>query len=75
MNSHRIKQVAKYGWLHAGQISQEAFDGKKRMSLFFDILGCYRKYKMWSNQYLKERFGILISWREVKLEINIGKKI
>lgn len=56
MNFHRIRQVAKYGWQHAGQISQEAFDGKKRMSLFFDIFGCYRKYGMWSNQYLKEKF-------------------
>lgn len=53
---HRLKQVVKYGWQHAGQISQEVFDGKKRMSLFLDIFGCYRKYGMWSNQYLKERF-------------------
>lgn len=53
---HRIRQVVKYGWQHAGQISREAFDGKKRMSLFFDIFSCYRKYGMWSNQYLKERF-------------------
>lgn len=53
---HRIRQVAKYGWQHAGQISQEAFGGKKRLSLFWDIFSCYRKYDMWSNQYLKERF-------------------
>ena len=67
---HRLKQVTKYGWQHAGQISQEAFDGKKRTSLFFDILGCYRKYKMWSNQYLKERF-----WELDKVERDkIGKK-
>lgn len=53
---HRLRQVVKYGWQHAGQISQDTFDGKKRMSLFFDIFGCYRKYGMWSNQYLKEKF-------------------
>lgn len=53
---HRIRQLVKYGWQHAGQISQESFNGKKRMSLFFDILGCYRQYGMWSNQYLKEKF-------------------
>lgn len=52
---HRIRQVAKYGWQHAGQISQEAFEGKKRFFLFLDIFGCYNKYGMWSNQYLKER--------------------
>lgn len=56
MRFHRIKQVVKYGWQHAGEISEDAFDGKNRISLFFDIFGCYRKYGMWSNQYLKERF-------------------
>lgn len=53
---HRLKQVAKYGWQHAGQISQEAFGSKKRIPLFLDIFGCYMKYGMWSNQYLKESF-------------------
>jgi acetyltransferase-like isoleucine patch superfamily enzyme len=53
---HRLRQVLKYGWQHAGQISREAFEGKRRISLFFDILGCYSRYGMWSNQYLKERF-------------------
>ena len=67
---HRLRQVVKYGWQHAGQISQEAFDGKKRMSLFFDIFGCYRKYGMWSNQYLKEKF-----WELDKLQREtIGNK-
>lgn len=55
-NLHRIRQVAKYGWLHAGQISEKEFAGKKRWSLFLDIFSCYRKYGMWSNQYLKERY-------------------
>ena len=53
---HRLKQVVQYGWQHANQISQEKFNGKKRFSLFLDIVGCYRKYGMWSNQYLKEKF-------------------
>lgn len=52
----RLRQVARYGWQHAGEISREAFEGRKRLSLFFDIFGCYRKYGMWSNQYVKERF-------------------
>ena len=53
---HRVRQVVRYGWQHAGQISREAFEGKKRVSLFFDILGCYSRYGMWSNQYIQERF-------------------
>lgn len=56
---HRIRQVIKYGWLHAGQISKVEFGGKKRFPLFLDILSCYRKYSLWSNQYLKERFWTL----------------
>lgn len=52
---HRIRQVVKYGWQHAGQISQESFVGKKRLFLFCDIFSCFKKYGMWSNQYLKER--------------------
>ena len=53
---HRIRQVVRYGWLHAGQISKKEYGGKNRISLFMDILSCYRKYGMWSNQYLKERY-------------------
>lgn len=56
INFHRIRQVTKYGWLHAGEISERNYAGKKRLSLFLDIISCYRKYGMWSNQYLKERF-------------------
>lgn len=52
---HRIRQVTKYGWQHAEQISKEVFGGKKRFALFYDIFCCYKKYGMWSNQYFKER--------------------
>lgn len=67
---HRIKQVLKYGWQHASQISQEEYRGEKRISLFLDILACYRKYSMWSNQYVKERFWELGRERRE----SIGKK-
>lgn len=53
---HRLKQLVQYGWKHAGQISYEHLSKKKRISTFIDILSCYNKYGMWSNQYLKERF-------------------
>lgn len=53
----RIKQVLKYGWLHAGQIcDSQSFGTLLRIRIFMDILYCYRHYKMWSNQYLKEDF-------------------
>lgn len=54
----RFRQVVHYGWQHAGQISREHFSGSsgKRLSLFVDILRCYKQYRIWSNQYLKESF-------------------
>lgn len=63
MDFVRMKQVLKYGWKHAGVVAQETDDnGKKhggRIVVFGDILFCYSKYKMWSNQYLKEKFWSL----------------
>ena len=55
----RIRQVFHYGWMHAGEISRDFFSDKKRLGLFFDILSCFNKYGMWSNQYVKERFWAL----------------
>lgn len=51
---NRLLQVTKYGWKHAGEAAVRS--NRNRLILFFDILLCYIKYRMWSNQYLKERF-------------------
>lgn len=55
---HRMKQVVNYGWQHAGVIKEKKLNGvgKSRLALFYDIIRCYQRYGMWSNQYLKERF-------------------
>ena len=57
----RIRQVLRYGWIHAGEMSR--VNDKKgwwsRVKIFVDILYCYRIYHMWSNQYLKENFYFL----------------
>lgn len=60
---HRIQQVVKYGWQHAGVIKQSELvgGGKSRLSLFCDIFKCYQRFGMWSNQYMKERFWELPS--------------
>lgn len=53
----RLFQVMQYGSRHATQIAKENnFGCIKKCSVFIDILSCYCKYRMWSNQYLKERF-------------------
>lgn len=56
MNINRLKQIMKYGWLHAGQVSNEYFGRKKRINIFIDIIGAYFRYNMWSNQYVGEKF-------------------
>lgn len=54
---NRLSQVLKYGWQHSGEMaakhSESAF---VRVRIFVDIIHCFYKYKMWSNQYLKEDF-------------------
>lgn len=58
MDYNRIFQVLKYGWKHSKEASQNLAKEStiKRIMIFLDILLCYNKYRMWSNQYLKERF-------------------
>ena len=53
----RIQQVLMYGWMHAGKICESQSSGVLlRIRVFIDILYCYKHYRMWSNQYLKEDF-------------------
>lgn len=56
----RQKQLLQYGWLHSGIIMTECAKGfVYRVQVFFDIISCYYEYKMWSNQYLSEKFYLL----------------
>ena len=59
MNFRRLKQVFQYGWKDATIISQEEGINKSRLSIFFDMLLCYLKYNVWTNQYKKEKLYIL----------------
>ena len=51
----RLKQLLRFGWEHAGEISATYFACKNRVHLFLDILHCFFKYGIWSNQYVKEQ--------------------
>lgn len=57
-NYNRIKNVWKYGKIHAAQIVNEHPELKQK-DIFCDILRCYRKYRLFSNQYKKEKFWML----------------
>lgn len=59
MDFRRIKQVCEYGWKDAHALSQEEGVTKSRLSIFLDILHCFFKYNVWSNQYKKEKLHLL----------------
>lgn len=68
MSLKRIGQVIKYGWTHAGQIAGIERKGTVcRLKIFLDILFCFFVYKMWSNQYVNEKFWTLPSIRRREL--------
>lgn len=52
----RIKDVIRFGWKHSKECIKDSECKKNRVEVFFDILYCFCKYRLWSNQYLKERF-------------------
>lgn len=54
MYFRRLKKVCKYGWRDAKEINLEPEVNKSRMAIFCDILYCYLKYGVWSNQYKAE---------------------
>ena len=56
---NRLRQVVKYAWKQSAEIAE----GNKRLFIFFDMLSCYRKYRMWTNQYVKEKF-----WEKNRVE-------
>ena len=55
MNFRRIKQVCEYGWKDAQTLCQEEGAKKGKIAIFLDILHCFFKYNVWSNQYKKEK--------------------
>lgn len=53
MDFRRLRMVFKYGWKDATVISQEI--GLNRIGIFMDILSCFLKFFVYSNQYRKEK--------------------
>lgn len=51
---NRFRQVSQYAWRQSKEIAPQA--GKSCLWLFCDMIRCYRKYLMWTNQYVKEQF-------------------
>lgn len=51
---NRFQQVVHYAWKQSKAIASQT--QKSRLALFFDMVRCYQKYRMWTNQYIKEKF-------------------
>lgn len=59
MNFRRIKQVCEYGWKDAQALCQKEETNKGKVAIFLDILYCFFKYNVWSNQYKKEKLHLV----------------
>lgn len=70
MKHKRLRQVISYGWKDAGEIvKSEAEVKKSRIAVFADILSCFKRYYVFSNQYKKGKiWGVTGEKRIAKLE-------
>lgn len=74
MNFRRLKQVFKYGWQDAKSISEDPHFNKNRVAVFYDILHCYLKFNVWSNQYKKEKLFFLSGEQRKTICLKYQKK-
>lgn len=74
MNFRRLKQVFQYGWKDADTISKEKGVNKNRLAIFYDMLHCYLKYNVWTNQYKKEKLYALDSEARKKICLRYQEK-
>lgn len=51
IEKRRFRQIFVYGWKDAGEISRLPNVKKSRLSIFGDILSCFKNYYVFSNQY------------------------
>ena len=72
IKSKRVRQIIKYGWKDAGKISDFQDASKSRLVIFFDILSCFKKYYVFSNQYKDNRLYALKEGERLVLCEKIG---
>lgn len=54
---NRIRQVSHYAWLQSKDIAKaENKSTSYRLKIYYDMMRCFLKYRMWTNQYVKENF-------------------
>ena len=70
----RWKQVIKFGWADAKEIAALEGVKKTRLSLFVDIIYCFRNYYLFSNQYKSKKVWALSEQQKQSLAETIGEK-
>ena len=54
---NRFRQVSHYAWLQSNDIAKAEDRGASyRLRIYYDMMRCFLKYRMWTNQYVKESF-------------------
>ena len=54
---NRFLQVSHYAWLQSKDIAMAENKGiSYRLNIYYDMMRCFLKYRMWTNQYIKESF-------------------
>lgn len=68
----RFRQIIKFGWKDAKEIA--AFEGvkKSRITLFLDIISCFRNYYVFSNQYKRNKLWALFANERLEIVEKIG---
>jgi len=74
MRRKRLFQVIEFGWKDAKEIAALEGVKKSRLALFFDILSCFKKYYIFSNQYKNKKVWNLSEQERISLAETIGKK-
>lgn len=74
MDFRRIKQVCRYGWNDAKSICREENVNRSRFRIFMDILHCFFKYNVWSNQYKKEKLYLISGEKKTEICLKYQKK-
>ena len=67
----RIKQILIFGWKDSAVIANNS--GKGRLRVFVDIISCFRKFFVFSNQYKKNELWKLNQTEYEALASKIGK--
>lgn len=72
LRRRRYFQVIEYGWTDAKKVSKET--GRSQLKEYLSIITCFKKYYVFSNQYIQNRLWAMSEDEKRKKAEAIGKK-